>query len=299
MSKRILVATDFSELGRAAVTAALELAQASDAKIDVLHVYTALGAPEVEGYAGVPLPQLEAHARTELARAADEVAAAGRLGESLLHFGEAAPRILLTAEERASDFIVLGSHGRRGLSRLVLGSTAEDVLRRAHVPVWVVKQAPRAPTRTIGVAVDLGPESGHVVATAFELAQSLERARVHLLHAYPPVVVPNEYGAGSVQYEALHQQAQESLRDLASPYERLPTMGKCVVELGDPTTVILEQADELALDLLVLGTHGRQGLTRWVVGSVAESVLRQAHLPVLVVTRRRPPDLGRGAAQNE
>ncbi len=285
MSKKILVATDFSELGRAAVAAALELAQAWDAKVDVLHVFSMLGMPDAGGYSAAQMQGLEANAHRELAEAASRVGP--YLGETLLRFGEPAARILRTAHDRDADVIVLGSHGRSGLSRLVLGSTAEDVLRRAHVPVLLIRQPHKARTRTIAVAVDLGPESEHVLASAFELANSLDDARVHVLHAYAPVVVPSEYGGGTIPYESLHKAARESLRELAAPYAKLPTMGNCVVDLGDPTTVILELADALSVDLLVLGTHGRQGLARLMVGSVAESVLRQAHMPVLIAKHAR------------
>ncbi|MET0286660.1 MAG: universal stress protein [Polyangiales bacterium] len=286
MGKKILVATDFSELGRAAVSAALELAKALDAQVDVLHAFTMLGMADSGGYTAAQLQQFESNAQVDLSRAADAVASAGRLDASLLQPGEPAQQILRAAESRAADLIVLGSHGRRGLTRMVLGSTAEDVLRKAQVPVLVIKEA-RAPSfATIGVAVDLGEESARVVATGFELANALG-AKAHLLHAYAPIVVPNEFGAGTIPYESLHEKARESLRDLASPYERTPTMGKCVVELGDPTSVILELAQQLKLDLIVLGTQAKQGFTRLVAGSVAESVLRQSTAPVLIAKHRR------------
>jgi nucleotide-binding universal stress UspA family protein len=288
MSKKILVATDFSELGRAAVTAALELARAWNARVDVLHVFTLSAQPDASGYTAKQMKQHEDNARADLSRVADEVAAAGQLGEALLRMGPAADGVLLAADERAADLIVVGSHGRSGLARLVLGSTAENVLRRAKVPVLIVKQGQEVPTRAIGVAVDLSVESAHVVATGFELAQALG-GRVHLLHAYAAVVVPNEFGAGNIPHERLHDRARESVLDLAAPYQRLPTMGKCVVELGDPTTVILELTEDLELDLLVLGTEGRHGLSRMVVGSVAESVLRQTRVPVLIAKHRRAP----------
>jgi nucleotide-binding universal stress UspA family protein len=277
MNKKILVAVDFTELGRAAISSALELALALQARVDVLHVLTALEMGDTAGDSVTQLKQLEEAVRAKLAREADALAVAGRLGECLIGSGDPATRVLLAASEHAADLIVLGSHGRSGLSRLMLGSTAESVVRRARVPVLVVKQ-PRQ-VRTVGVAVDLGPDSAFLLATAFELAGSLA-VRVHLLHAYAPM--RDEYGAGISLQKSLHQQACESLRDLASPYARLPTMGDCVAEPGDPTVVILELVEKNQVDLLVLGTQSRQGLSRLVVGSVAEAVLREAHLPVLI-----------------
>jgi nucleotide-binding universal stress UspA family protein len=286
MGKKILVATDFSELGRAAVVTALELAKALDAQVDVLHAFTMLGMADSGGYTAAQLQQFETNARADLSQAADAIGRAGRLGESLLAPGEPSQQILRAAESHKADLIVLGSRGRRGLSRMVLGSTAEHVLRKAHVPVLVIKEPNTRPLATIGVAVDLGEDSTRVVATSFELASALG-AKVHLLHAYAPVVVPNEYGAGTIPYESLHEKAREALRDLASPYEHSPAMGKCVVQLGDPTTVILELTEQLKLDLVVLGTQAKQGFTRLVAGSVAESVLRQSPAPVLIAKHRK------------
>ncbi|HEX5655656.1 MAG TPA: universal stress protein [Polyangiales bacterium] len=287
MSKKILVATDFSELGRAAITAALELARALDAKLDVLHVFTLRELPDASGYTAAQMQQHEANARADLQGVVRPIAAEGRLGEGLLQFGDAAAHVLRSAAERSADLIVLGSHGRRGLSRIVLGSTAEEVVRGAEVPVLVVKQGrAETPLRALGVAVDLGPESERVVTPGIELAQALG-GRAHLLHAYAPEVVPTEFGSGTVPLDWLRRRARESLLDLASPYQGSASLGECAVELGDPTTVILELAESLNVDLLVLGTEAKRGLTRLVVGSVAESVLRQAPIPVLIIKHRR------------
>jgi len=136
--------------------------------------------------------------------------------------------------------------------------------------------------RNILVATDMEPESKVVLAYAFALGEKLG-AKVHLLHAYPPVVVPDGYGSGGIPYEALHQRSRAELELLATPFASSPAMGTCVVDLGDALTVILEMSRTLSADLIIVGTHARKGLQRLLLGSIAEAVLREAPVPVLVV----------------
>jgi universal stress protein A len=141
--------------------------------------------------------------------------------------------------------------------------------------------------RNILVATDLEPESKALLAYAFSLGEKLG-AKVHLLHAYPPVVVPDGYGAGNIPYEALHQRSREALEQEASPFASSPAMGICAVDLGDALTVIMEMTTTLSVDLIVVGTHGRKGLQRLLLGSIAEAVLREAPVPVLIFKNAEP-----------
>lgn len=136
--------------------------------------------------------------------------------------------------------------------------------------------------RTILVATDLAPESPPIVDYAFEMAEKLG-ALVHVLHAYPIVVVPGADGAGFIPFQALHERALQRVREATRAHHASSSMGKCVVDLGPASTIINEMADELAVDLIIVGTHARKGVQRWVTGSVAEGVLRESKVPVLVL----------------
>lgn len=149
MFKSLLIATDGSELGDKAVAAGVELAKAHGAKILVLTatdpVATGLGAGGYGTFdAGPIIAQLEddyaAEAKKLLAAAKDKLAASGLAAETL-HVPRHRPAdaILEVAVERGIDTIVMGSHGRRGLGRLLLGSQASEVLARSSVPVLIVK----------------------------------------------------------------------------------------------------------------------------------------------------------------
>ncbi len=141
--RHILVPTDFSDAANQALELALELAPKFEAKITLLHstwlppyYYSAYA----EGLAW-PTEELEGKAKQELDAACSRAKERYANVESVLASGEAWERILEAAKERAVDLIVMGTHGRRGISRLVLGSIAEKVVRLSPVPVLTVSAA--------------------------------------------------------------------------------------------------------------------------------------------------------------
>jgi nucleotide-binding universal stress UspA family protein len=143
--RSILLPTDFSECAECALPYATQLARQADAKIICLYVVEAMMPPV--GYAPVaePLPavdvseQLQHSAERELPKLATREECAGLQVEELIVHGEAAVEIVRVAREREVDLIVISSHGRTGLGRMLFGSTAESVVRHAHCPVLVVK----------------------------------------------------------------------------------------------------------------------------------------------------------------
>src|SRR3990172_11060531 len=146
--RSILVPTDFSECGNYALSYAASLARSFNASIICVHVIEPI-VPTV-GYSGMtePLPiaditeQLEDSAERELPKLAECEDCAGLDIEELIVHGEAASEIVRVAKERKVDLIVVSSHGRTGLGRILFGSTAEAVVRHALCPVLVVKPAP-------------------------------------------------------------------------------------------------------------------------------------------------------------
>jgi nucleotide-binding universal stress UspA family protein len=146
--RSILVPTDFSECGNYALSHAASLARSFGASIICVHVIEPI-VPTV-GYSGMtePLPiadiseQLEDSAERELPKLAECEDCAGLNIEELIVHGEAASEIVRVAKERKVDLIVVSSHGRTGLGRILFGSTAEAVVRHALCPVLVVKPVP-------------------------------------------------------------------------------------------------------------------------------------------------------------
>jgi nucleotide-binding universal stress UspA family protein len=135
--KHILVPTDFSETSERSITAALDLAQAFDARVTLLHVWSLPSIGYAEGLAW-PIDELQQAAREALADAQSRTAARYPKTESLLLQGNEWKQILETVTKRSCDLVVMGTHGRRGLPRLLLGSVAEKVVRLCPVPVLTV-----------------------------------------------------------------------------------------------------------------------------------------------------------------
>jgi nucleotide-binding universal stress UspA family protein len=142
IGQNILVATDFSELGQRAVKVAFELAEKLDSKVHLVHVFTVQDIPESPAIASDTLRDSELMAVGKLRAVANQYRETGRLGETKTHNGDATSMILLAAEELRPDLLVLGTHGRRGIPRMLLGSTAESVLRQAPCTVVIVKKTP-------------------------------------------------------------------------------------------------------------------------------------------------------------
>lgn len=140
------------------------------------------------------------------------------------------------------------------------------------------------PPRNILVPIDFSEASEHAATAACALAAKTG-ATVHLLHAY---VIPVEsIGlAHTVSQQYVEQFVKESkaqLLELAAKLCPGAALGPVLVESGDPREVVTHMAQELKAELIVMGTHGRRGLSRALIGSVAESVVRTAHCSVLVV----------------
>lgn len=146
-----------------------------------------------------------------------------------------------------------------------------------------------APFRVILAATDFSPGARQAVSAAVDLAAAIG-ARLHLVHAFTlPSDGISEAGPMLPTLERdLTDHALRELEQAALRPRQLGCMGQLVLREGTPRDVILSVADELGADLIVVGTEGRQGVARAVLGSVAERVLRQARCPVLAV-RVQPP----------
>ena len=192
-------------------------------------------------------------------------------------------RILADADEHGADCIVMGTHGRTGLDRSVLGSVAERTLRESSVPVFTVHEDTVVDRDLDAVLVptDGSTCSEAAAAHAIDLALSADAA-LHVVHVVDASVVPVD-GSGAVLDEL--QRAGE--RALDSVVERAERAGVSTIRAsvlsGTPYRAITDYADAEDVALVVMGTHGRTGFDRYLLGSVAERVVRLSDCPVLTV----------------
>jgi nucleotide-binding universal stress UspA family protein len=279
--RRILCPTDFSSFSRRAFDHALPLAAWYEAALKVLHVLPGSVIPASEvAYIGSPMlldPGLREAAATELSGLVAPAARAGIHAEALLREGKTAAEILRAAHELPADLIVMGTHGRTGFERWVLGSVAETVLRRAPCPVLTVPaHAAERPQplffKRILCATDFSPASEAALRYAVSLAEEAQ-SNLMLVHVL----------------EGAHRRPEF---DCASRAQLRKTMSReapewCVPEeilaWGQAAPEILRLARENEAGLIVMGVHGRGLLDLMAFGSVTHQVVREATCPVLTV----------------
>lgn len=289
--RKVVVATDFGVQSARAAALAADLASRSAAQLTLVHVVE----PVVVPYPIVVDAAAPAVLEREAQRALDaELARVRRLvpdAESVVLGGTPADEVMLLASRTGADLIVTGTHGRRPFERWMLGSVAEKMVRTSRIPVLVVHDAAR-PFRRILAATDFGVASEHAVALAARVARSCG-ARMTLLHVVDDVVPV--YAIESLYkslitptFDEQERRAREELADTASVVSGVAA-GEVSAHIhrGKAAVAIAAEAETGAYDLVAVGTHGRNVLTRLLVGSVAEKLVRHAPCPVLVVRGER------------
>lgn len=285
--RRILWPTDFSTGAARAFPHAAALASWHDAELHVLNVKEDGASADEDRSFPIPHDTLqdllapEGDPPQHVDLGALTIAQEQREDES-------PPNAIVSyADDRDIDVIVAGTHGRRGLQRLLIGSVAEEVLRTASCPVLTVRgdeeRAAGGSVRNILVPVDFSEASMEALRHAKELALTYG-AQITLLHAVEEVVYPSAYGIEPTNMPGpqVIDRVEQNLAELARTelgYEHV------VVEanVGYAPSTILDYANGHDIDLVVIATHGRTGLERMLLGSVAERVVRRSPAPVFVV----------------
>jgi nucleotide-binding universal stress UspA family protein len=292
----ILVAVDGSDLSTRALGFAIERALLHKAEIVVafavnrLPVAVVTATPYAYADPTPLLEALEAEAEAVLGAAEASVRASGVPVRRAKLDGPAGEEILALAAGTSADLIVMGTHGRRGLYRMAVGSTAEHVIRGATVPVFVVTQAceklpgARALSHVL-VAVDGSPASHAAVTFASELAR-VEGCRITLCNVVEPPSHWDDLDRSALLAKELEDHGRAELDAECARAAAFGAPVDSLICIGDATSSIVAEAQKAEADCIVLGTHGRAGIPRFVIGSVAEGVLRSSHLPVCTIRSR-------------
>lgn len=290
---KILCATDFSPGAKQATQVAIRLAREAAAELVFVHAWAVPAAAyPIEAPFPVDLiDRLVEDARTSLDTAVREAVAQGvKTATGRLANGQVWRAIVDELEQTRTapyDLCVIGTHGRTGLSRVLLGSVAEKVLRHAPCSVLVVRPdgEPR-PFHHALVPTDFSESAEH----AFDLAASLvdPSGSISLLHV---IEVPMAY-AGEPLLELARDLDAPAAAALEKSVVRFRTRSNLAVDsrnrIGSPGGQILTALEaDRSIDLVVMGSHGRSGVERILLGSVAEKVARNARCPVLVARRRK------------
>lgn len=290
--KRVLVATDFSETADRAADLARDLAHTFGAHLHILHAVILLEDRHLESHRKSQLDELlssgDAARRKEL-EASYESEHGVDITPHLVRGIAPGEVIVETAGSLDCDLIVMGTHGRRGLSHLILGSVAGRVVRTSRRPVLTVRadaDIDARGLRSILVPHDFSESSSAALAHAAAWARALE-AKVTLLHVVEPVVYPEFYAVDAISHANLErtaERAKTALDEVAGEMEGVEV--ETLVDRGRAAERIVDNADPDRFDLVVMATRGLSGLEHVVLGSVAESVLRRCAVPMLSIPHR-------------
>lgn len=281
--RNVLLPTDGTALAEHAFVQAVFFAGHHAARLHVLHIEIAHG--DRVGTLVTDPPAESGPFRARLHEAAAE-----SVGVEIVHADLASESaeegILEYAKGHDTDLIVMATHGRKGLDHVLIGSTAEAVVRRAPCPVLTVcpsAEHSHVEVERIVVPVDFSEHAWVATAYAKGLAQ-LFGATVHLVHAID--VLPAVGFADTPPVfptEEMQDDARKALKDVYEESEGPAGPVEFHVLVGHPAIESLSAAKQLDADLMVISTHGRTGLKRMLMGSVAEQMVQKAPCPVFVV----------------
>lgn len=304
MFERILVPLDGSPLAQAILPYVMVVAKGFSSHVILFHVAeTALDheAPEQKSYADETMERMRPLAENYLAGVADEFRKEGIDVETKVVGGRAAAQIMEHAERENVGLIAMSTHGRSGLARLVMGSGIDRILRACEQPVLLVRPRDEgvggeAAGRLAKVVVPLDGSNAaeEALPCAEELAKALglevvlvQVIGVETTVAFGPAT-PNSWPVPSDILQRLDVVASGYLTGLAKRFKDKGLTVQWEVLRGAPGPRIVEFAKETPDCLVAMTTHGRSGLRRWVMGSVADEVVRHTGEPVLVIRPHRP-----------
>lgn len=286
---KVLVASDFSEGADEAIRQADRWARDTQARLVACHVvpYFLRSAPyftQAHRKDSTDLLELEQAAAEELSRRVRRIT--GREEDDFDVFvdsGSPDAAILKAATELGATMVVIGAHGTTGILRLRLGNIAERVVAYAHVPVLLARAVP-APGSVLA-ATDLSPASLPVISVAGEVARQ-RGTKLTVLHVLDLQSVPGAWlGPGPLSAKAWGAERGLAEKQLRDAMANAGVEGEAKVVEGLSGREIVAEAERLGAELVVIATHGRTGLARLAIGSVAQKVVRDAHCSVLVLRR--------------
>jgi nucleotide-binding universal stress UspA family protein len=294
---RIAVGIDFSEESEVALAHAAMLGRSMRAHLILLHVLP-LPAHLVEDSSYDPFFRASTLSADLVARqrgdAADVLqATAGRcrdLGvscEPLLIDDNPSDGLARAAEEVGADLLVLGSHGRAGLQRILLGSVAERAVRLCRRDALVA----RGPAgqhdgyRRVVIGTDFSTYSDRALRAALEV--TAPDATFELVHCWQAPIVPAGMPIAPLRHD-LEKNIIESGSRLINRHPELAGRASFKPLEAPPADGLATRADEIGADLIAVGSHGRRGVKRWLLGSIAEGTIRRAPCSVLVARQPGP-----------
>jgi nucleotide-binding universal stress UspA family protein len=279
---QFLAATDFSTRSQRAVRRAGLLAQEHGAELALVHV---VDDDQPQDLVAVEMREAE-RILNEQIKAVPELKQVAC--QPLVVKGDPFDGILRTARSAQPDLIVMGAHRKQLLLDIFVGTTIERVIRTGNYPVLMVNNEANGPYRTTLAAIDVSEPSANAIKTAKAL-NIAGHAQPTVVHAFHPLAKGKMFVAGVGKETIDEHVAEEQVRATRELIDFLGANGvdgygpSLVVEEGSPFEVIRSAVGRLRPELLVVGTHGRTGLAKALLGSVSEEALRSLEIDILAV----------------
>jgi nucleotide-binding universal stress UspA family protein len=300
MFSNILVPLDGSELAECVMTHVEALAGGhKNVAITFLYVVQPLDAPMVQAsYRKKIESEGKAAAQAYVKKLCSRVAFKDNASGKVL-IGKAADTIVNFAEKSKVDLIVMATHGRSGVSEFFYGSVAEKVIHAAKVPIWMVKAASCQMSYANRKLTVLAPLDGSKIAENVlthlkDLHKQLPHNKLEIILMRvceifaPPITYPPPMAMGWDEYLIYEtgrckEICKTYLAGIQAKFSKSQMKTRAEILEGVPAEKVISYANKHSVDLIVMSTHGRTGISKWAFGSIAEKVLRGADCPVLLV----------------
>lgn len=285
-TERLLLATDGTEFSEGAIREAIRLAKRCGSKLTAIQVIETN--PEFDSTAPAALEKIEKGVRSHLEAVQARAKKEGVSCEIAVHEGEDSYKYIVDeAAAKKSTMIIMGRRGRKGLRRLVMGSTTAWTIGHASCSVLVVPRAAVVDFKSIVVATDGSKYSLAAVSEAIGVAKR-NKSRLTAVAVVPAeLAMPTDIDFAAISREKLADQemqaAEKNAKAVKEAAQKAGVDAQAFVMSGKPADAIMEIARDKSADLVVVGSHGRAGLDKLLMGSVAERVIVLAPCAVLVV----------------
>ena len=291
--RTLLAATDLSASSNRSALRAAMLAKESGAKLELVHVLEQSALDELRELFkkdGEALQEnIRSQTKKELSQLADDLAKIlGRNTKCHLVEGKALEGIMAQVEDLDADLLIVGSHGTGFVRQMLLGATAERLLRMTLRPVLTVKQPPRVAYQSVIVPIDFSPWSQSAIKLALAVAP---KAELTLLQAYEVPFEGKMRAAGEKEEKILRYRDMARQEASTRIYQTVSDVGigkadwHTKVVHGDAARRIIEQEERQGADLIVLGKHGLGMFEELMLGGRTKHVLAQASCDVLISSR--------------
>ncbi|MDB4877368.1 MAG: UspA domain protein [Gemmatimonadetes bacterium] len=298
MLRLIVVPLDGSPFGEQPLQLAIRIAERQRAEVELVHVHKAIppymvqGAPPLDPALDADLQREQQSYLDSIARWVQEHSSAGVSTTVLTGMNVAAALAEHLADRRA-DLVVMATHGKGGLSRIWIGGVANELVRHSDTPVLLVRpsqsgsrETTAPPFRHVLVPLDGSSADDEAIEHAIAVAGEPDVEFV-LLHVVVPVAYLAEPMDTAVTVPTVESVVAQHLEELARRIRaRGISTSTRILDDVSPAKVIVEIANELDADLIAMETHARTGVSRLLLGSVTDKVMRASSAPVLVHRRR-------------